>query len=71
MRLSRGWGSPFYLAPLTRFGTEVTLGAAFPKDAPVALVANFSATTFFMGADLPQGGAVFTFNGAVGLRLNF
>jgi hypothetical protein len=64
-------GVPFYLAPLTRFGTEVSLGAAFPKDAPLAVVANISATTFFMGADLPQDSAVFTFNGAVGLRINF
>ncbi len=62
---------PFYMAPLTRFGTEVSLGAAFPKDAPIALVANVSATTFFMGADLPQDSTVFTFNGAVGLRLTF
>jgi hypothetical protein len=66
-----GVGVPVYVAPLTRLGAEVNLGGAFPKDAPLALVASVSATTFFMGADLPEGSAVFTFNGAVGLRLTF
>jgi hypothetical protein len=66
-----GVGLPFYVAPLTRFGTELSLGFSFPTNSPIALVANVSMSSYFLGSDLPDDSAVFLFNGAAGVRLTF
>jgi hypothetical protein len=66
-----GVGIPWYIAPLTRFGTELSFGVALPLTSPLALVFNFNVSSFFMGSDLPDDSTVFFFNGAAGIRMRF
>ena len=66
-----GFGIPVFIEPKTRLGTELSFGFAFPSTSHLAFLANISVATYFMGSDLPDDSTVFTFNGAVGLRLRF
>ena len=66
-----GVGIPWYIAPLTRFGTELSFGMALPLTSPLALVFNVNVSSFFMGSDLPDDSTVFFFNGAAGIRMRF
>jgi hypothetical protein len=64
-----GFGIPVFIEPKTRLGTELSFGFAFPPKSNLAFLASVSVATYFMGSDLPDDSTVFTFNGAVGLRL--
>jgi len=66
-----GVGIPWYVAPLTRFGTELSFGVALPLTSPLALVLNANVSAFFLGSDLPDDSTVFFFNGAAGIRMRF
>lgn len=66
-----GVGVPFFFTPYTRFGLELALGASFPSEGPVALVVQSNLQTYFLGSDLPDDHAVFTINGAAGVRIRF
>jgi hypothetical protein len=66
-----GLGLPFFFTPYTRFGFELSLGASFPAEGAVALVAQTNLQSYFLGSDLPDDHAVFTINGAVGVRIRF
>ena len=78
VRLRRHWkllegfagvGLPFFFTLYTRFGTEISLGVAFPAEGPFALVGHGVLQTYFLGSDLSDGNPVFTMNGMVGLRI--
>lgn len=80
VRLRRRWklfegfagvGLPFFMTPYTRFGTELSIGVAFPAEGPFALIGHGILQTYFLGSDLSDGNPVFTMNGAVGLRVRF
>ena len=80
VRLRRRWkllegfagvGLPFFMTPYTRFGTELSLGVAFPAEGAIALIGHGVLQTYFLGSDLSDGNPVFTMNGAVGLRVRF
>ncbi len=66
-----GVGLPFFFTPYTRFGTELSLGVAFPAEGAIALIGHGVLHTYFLGSDLSDGNPVFTMNGAVGLRVRF
>lgn len=66
-----GFGIPFFLTPYTRFGTEISLGVAFPAEGAIALIGHGVLQTYFLGSDLSDGNPVFTMNGVVGLRVRF
>lgn len=66
-----GLGLPFFFTPYTRFGFELSLGASFPAEGTIALVAQTNLQSYFLGSDLPDDHAVFTINGAVGVRIRF
>jgi hypothetical protein len=66
-----GFGLPFFFTPYTRFGTELSLGVAFPAEGAIALIGHGVLNTYFLGSDLSDGNPVFTMNGVVGLRVRF
>ena len=66
-----GFGLPFFFTPYTRFGTELSLGVAFPAEGAIALIGHGVLNTYFLGSDLSDGNPAFTMNGVVGLRVRF
>ena len=66
-----GFGIPFFLTPYTRFGTELSLGVAFPAEGPIALIGHGVLNTYFLGSDLSDGNPMFTMNGVIGIRARF
>ena len=66
-----GLGLPIFISPLSRIGTEFSLGFSFPAEGAIAFLANANMHTYFMGSDLPDDNTVLTLTAAAGLRLRF
>ncbi len=66
-----GFGIPFFVTPYTRFGTEISLGVAYPAEGPIALIGHGVLNAYFFGSDLADDNPIFTMNGVVGVRARF
>jgi hypothetical protein len=69
LEIRPGVGLPFYFAPRTMLGPEVSLGVRFGLSKDLAFMLQLSAAAFMVGNDVPPGNTVTMFQLFIGLEL--
>jgi hypothetical protein len=71
LELRPGVALPFFFAPFTMLGAELSLAVAVPITSAIRAGGIVMLDAFFLGSDVPEGATVIMFNGAVGVELVF
>ncbi|MEO0325564.1 MAG: hypothetical protein AAF447_21585 [Myxococcota bacterium] len=62
-------GLPYFFAPYTMLGAELGAGGRIDLGPGFGLVFNVMSSLFFVGSDVPDGGAIVMVNATVGIEL--
>jgi hypothetical protein len=69
LELRPGAGLPFYFAPRTMLGPEVSLGIKLGLSKDLGILINLAAAAFIIGDDVPRGSTVIMMHAFVGIEL--
>jgi hypothetical protein len=69
IELRPGAGLPFYFAPRTMLGAEVSLGVRCALSSGFGVLAQLAASAFMIGSDVPDGTTVIMFHLFLGIDL--
>lgn len=67
--LRPGVALPFYFAPKTLLGPELSAGIRYPIAAGFGLIADLAITAYVVGNNLPEGSTLLQITGGVGVDL--